>query len=336
MKVLFNYNTAFSLAHGGAQIQVEQTSRALQALGVTVEPLRWWDDQQTGDILHQFARITPTLAKAAKAKGMKVVQSDFLSGQGSRSRSQILMHQACQRLLKTFGPQQLTRPFSWESYQLGDAYIVVTPWEAELLGRLYDTPRDRIHVIPNGVEEVFWNSPPAVRGQWLVCTAIITQRKRVLELATAAVQARTPLWVIGKPYNPEEAYARQFLQLAKENPNFIRYEGPISDRARLATIYRESRGFVLLSTQESLSLSALEATACECPLLLSDLPWAKTVFKAHAQYCSATAGQSQTAEKLRSFYDQAPALQPPPKPMTWIEVGQQIKGVYERVLNTSR
>src|SRR5262245_49943376 len=155
MKVLFNYNTAFSLAHGGAQIQVEQTSRALQALGVTVEPLRWWDDQQTGDILHQFARITPSLAKAAKAKGMKVVMSDLLTGPGSRSRPQILLQQACQRFLKTFGPQKLTRPFSWESYQLGDAYIILTPWEAELLWRLYDTPRDRIHVIPNGVEEVF-------------------------------------------------------------------------------------------------------------------------------------------------------------------------------------
>ena len=29
---------------------------------------------------------------------------------------------------------------------------------------------------------------------------------------------------------------------------------------------------------ESLSLSALEAAACGCPVLLSDLPWARTVF----------------------------------------------------------
>jgi hypothetical protein len=52
MKVLFNNHTPFMLAHGGAQIQIEQKMAALGRAGVEVEPLRWWDDrakQNTND-----------------------------------------------------------------------------------------------------------------------------------------------------------------------------------------------------------------------------------------------------------------------------------------------
>jgi len=336
MKVLFNYHIPYSLAHGGAQIQIEETSRALNAIGVEAEPLRWWDDQQQGDILHQFARITPDLALAAKRKGMKVVISDLLTAPGSRSRPRIRVQQVAQRLVQTLGPNMLVNHFGWQSYQLADALLILTPWEAELLWRLYNAPRDRIHVVPNGVEDVFLKSAPTPRGPWLVCTGIITERKRMLELAQAAVRARTPLWVIGKPYHPDEPYAKRFLDLARTHPEFVCYEGPIQDRVRLATIYRAARGFVLLSTMESLSLSALEAAACECPLLLSDLPWARTVFKERASYCVISGQETQTAQTLRQFYDAAPTLPPPPKPLTWIEVAQQIKGIYERILNTSR
>ena len=42
MKVLFDHHCPFMLAHGGTQIQIEQTKAALEKLGVTVEPLLAW------------------------------------------------------------------------------------------------------------------------------------------------------------------------------------------------------------------------------------------------------------------------------------------------------
>lgn len=54
-------------------------------------------------------------------------------------------------------------------------------------------------------------------------------------------------------------------------PGILRNESPIQDRAHLAQVYSEARGFVLLNAMKILSLSALEAAACECPLLLSRL-----------------------------------------------------------------
>jgi hypothetical protein len=40
-----------------------------------------------------------------------------------------------------------------------------------------------------------------------------------------------------------------------------------------------------------------------------------------------------TAAVLRAFYDAAPVVLPPPKPATWLEIAQQLKAIYERVLN---
>jgi len=110
----------------------------------------------------------------------------------------------------------------------------------------------------------------------------------------------------------------------------------VTDRSQLARIYREARGFVLLSARESLSLSALEAAACGCPLLLSDLPWARSVFKGHAAYCPVTRSPAVTASALRRFYKAAPQRPPPPRPASWSEIARQLLTVYETVLNTSR
>jgi glycosyltransferase involved in cell wall biosynthesis len=154
----------------------------------------------------------------------------------------------------------------------------------------------------------------------------------VLEVAEAAVAANTPVWIIGKPYTEADPYAQRFLSVARQNPKLVRYEGAISDRAQLSRIYREARGFVLLSTMESLSLSSGEAAACECPMLLSDLPWARTTYKEYASYCP-IASVAQTAACLRQFYDSAPQLRIPPKPPSWGEIGGQFKAIYERVLN---
>ncbi|MDB6016922.1 MAG: D-inositol-3-phosphate glycosyltransferase [Pedosphaera sp.] len=336
MKVLFNHDDPFLLMHGGFQIQIEQTKTALEQAGVEVEYLRWWDDAQRGDILHFFGRPRQSHVEFAHKKGIKVVMTQLLTGLGSRGagqrRLQKIVIGASEKLL----PAMFTAPFSWDAYRSVDAAILLTPWEAQLMREMFSVPREKIHVIPNGVETVFLNSQPLLRGPWLVCTATITERKRVVELAEAAVVAQTPLWIIGKPYSDSDPYGQRFLQIARQNPKLIRYDGPIYDRAKLAEAYRTARGFVLLSTMESLSLSALEAAACELPLLLSDLPWARTVFQQNASYCPVTPSAGRTADDLQKFHAAAPSLSIPPKPMTWLEVATQLKSLYAGLLKTSR
>jgi glycosyltransferase involved in cell wall biosynthesis len=331
MKVLVNCHVPFSFAHGGMQIQIERTMSALSQAGVEVEPLRWWDETQTGDLLHHFSRIPTTLLMSAQQKGIKVVFADLLGGLGARSSRKLWLQRITTRTLqRALSPNKLLA-LGWESYRLADACIALTPWEAHLMSYVFGATPEKVHVVPNGVEEIFLNSPRMQRGQWLVCVGTIAAVKRMVELAQAAILAQTPLWVIGKAYSESDPYAQEFFRLARENPKIIRYEGPVNDRAKVAEIYRQARGFVLLSRWESLSLSALEAAACECPLLLSDLPWARTTFKNGASYCP-NSSPSATAPFLKSFYDSAPVLQPPPKPLTWLDIAKQLKSIYEDLL----
>ena len=336
MKILFNCHLPFALAHGGWAIQIEQTKAGLEANGVEVEYLRWWDGGQRGDVIHFFGRAPAPHIQFAHQKGIKFVMAELLNAPGARSRRQLRLQKIISRTMARLAPRSFTAAFNWDSYRQADAVLANTPWEAHLMNYLFDAPKERIHVLANGVEETFLNSAKGERGKWLVCTTTITERKRVLELAAAAVQAQTPVWIIGKAYADTDPYAQKFFALARQHPQFVRYEGPIYDRARIAQIYREARGFVLLSAMETRSLSAEEAAACECPLLLSDLPWALSTFDAAATYCPVSKSVAVTAAALREFYAAAPKLPAPPKPPTWADIGCQLKKIYEGVLSTSR
>jgi glycosyltransferase involved in cell wall biosynthesis len=337
MKVLFDHPSPFLLAHGGFQNQIEETRNALEKIGLIVEHLRWWDAEQRGDVIQFFGRPPESYIDFAHKKNIRVVMTELLTGLAARSSIAISMQSLMIRSVRACLPSVLWERMGWDAYAKADCIVAVTPWEADLMRRVFDAPSERVKVVPAGVADEFLapGDLPVERGQYLVCTATVTERKRVLEMAQAAIHAETPLWVIGKPYTEADPYFQQFRNLCLANAKLLRYEGAVQDRQLLARIYREARGFVLLSSMESLSLSALEAAACECPLLFSDLPWARSVFGDNAMYCPIASTQ-RTAEILREFYDAAPSLNLPPKPMDWIQVAQKYKTIYEEVLSTSR
>jgi glycosyltransferase involved in cell wall biosynthesis len=332
MKILFDHSQPFFLAHGGFQVQIEQTKRGLEAAGVSVEFVRWWDPAQNGDVIHFFGRPSATYISLARNKGIKIVLSELLTALGSRSASARIAQKWLTRFAKAALPSHFTHRLAWEAFELADAVVAGTLWEAHLFAEIFGAAREKIVCIENGVESVFFRDKKVIRGRWLVCTATITERKRVIELAEAAVRAQVPVWIIGKPYSVQDSYGQQFLDFAKGHADLIRYEGPIEDRSRLAQVYREARGFVLLSEMESLSLSAGEAAACGCPLLLSDLPWARSAFGADASYCPVSS-PDRTSAVLRAFYERAPELPLPPQPKTWPEIGEQLKQLYGAIIS---
>jgi glycosyltransferase involved in cell wall biosynthesis len=268
----------------------------------------------------------------AQEKKIRVIIANLLTEQGSQTPLQRGARRVFRWGVESFAPRAVARAFGWENYRLADALVALTAWEKHLMQYKFGARAEKVFVVPNGVEEPFFQAPKTPRGEWLVCTATITERKRVLELAQAAVAAETPVWIIGKAYAEGDSYAQKFFALAKQHPRFIRYEGGIGDRAELAKIYRAARGFVLLSAMESLSLSALEAAACECPLLLSDLPWARSSFDVGTQFCPVTGSVAASAAALKIFYAEAPQMAVPPKPATWPDVARQLKVIYEKVL----
>jgi glycosyltransferase involved in cell wall biosynthesis len=340
MKVLFDHPSPFALAHGGFQVQIEQTKAGLERRGIEVEYVRWWDEQQSGNIIHYFGRPSGAYIDFAHAKGIKIVMAELLSGLGSRPALARIVQKTLMRVSQACLPGAFTARMAWDAYRKADGIIALTNWEAHLMQRMFDADPTRIHVLPNGVEEIFFQRPTIevpLKLDYLVCTAAIHPRKRVVELAEAAALARVPVWIIGKPYTESDSYFQDFLEIRRRHPEWVRYEGPISDRAPLAKIYQQARGFVLLSAMETLSLSALEAAASGCPLLLSDLPWAKSVFGDEASYVPLSLVQKELAGRLASFYTKASSHPVRFKALTWDDVARQLETIYRSLAeSTSR
>ena len=335
MHILFDHSNPFLLAHGGLQIQIEQTRSALVAAGASVEHLRWWDAGQSGDLIHFFGRPHPSYIAQAGARGIPVVFSELLTGTGSRSAAARFAQRLAIGATRALLPRGFTVRMGWDSYALAAAVIALTTWERDLMRSLFRAEPSRLHVIPNGVESFFFEKPgPAPAGTpHLICTATITWRKRVLELAQAALLSRVPVRFFGRPYSPDDPYFLRFKGLVDGSGGLLEYGGEIPDRPRLARAYREAAGFVLLSSMESQSLSALEAAACGCPLLLADLPWARASFGDQASYAP-LASPERTAPHLRRFLDSPP--QAFPSVLSWDEVAARLTAVYEAVLGGPR
>jgi len=332
VKVLIDHSEPFLLAHGGLQLQIEQTKAALEEAGIEVEYLRWWDESQQGDLIHFFGRSSSSHIDFAHAKGMGYVMQELLTSQGSRSVTRLRLQAAANSILRKVLPANYRLPLRWDSYRKADAIIANTGWEAWIMSKLFATPAARIHVIPNGVADVFLTKGAKVPSDHLVCVATITERKRVLELAKAAVTAQTPLKVIGKPYSERDPYFRQFLETATSSQGLVDYLGPIQEPEALAARLHAARGFVLPSTMETQSLAAQEAAAAGLPLLLSDLPWAHYTFGNRATYLPVCVG-SRFAAHLQAFYREAPQLSVPQQPARWRETAQQLVNIYEGVLD---
>jgi glycosyltransferase involved in cell wall biosynthesis len=329
MKVLIDHQLPFLLAHGGLQIQIEQTKAALEKIGIEVEYLRFWDSQQTADVLHIFGRCSKGYVDLARRKGIAVVMSDLLSETGSRSRYALFAQKTVIRAARRILPTTFLSRMAWDSFRAADAVIALTPWEAQLMVDLFDADRTKLHVVPNGVEECFFTDAPAEsRQDCLVSTVTITPRKRVVELAEAAVAGKVKIRIVGKPYSEEDPYYQRFVKIWRTHPEHIEYAGPISGREELARVYSRARGFILFSIFESLSLSALEAAAAGCPLLLTDLPWARSTFGDHAAYCSPGATAAEAGRILQNFSETAATRPRPQKPLRWVEVAERLRVIY--------
>ena len=115
MKILFEHPVPAGLAHGGMQTQIDQTKAALETLGVEVEYLRWWDEGQSGDVIHFFGRMSPELILFAQRKGIRVVLSVLLAAQGARPGWKLWLQRQTIRLMRAALPAGLTAAYRWDA-----------------------------------------------------------------------------------------------------------------------------------------------------------------------------------------------------------------------------
>jgi glycosyltransferase involved in cell wall biosynthesis len=332
MKVLFNCHVPFMLAHGGAQVQIEQSKLALERIGVETGFLQWWNEAQDGDILHHFGALSAPLIQLAKSKGWKVVVTILLTHTCNRSKRGLLLRKGCIRpLLLGVVPQRLRLRLPWFAFRLCDRVVVGLEAERYVLGKVYGVETKLITIVPYGLTEAFLCAGPGNRTEnHLICHGRIDPVKGSLELAQLAREAQVPVLFVGKPHDTKSEYWQRFSRLVDNE--FVKHHSHVESEAGLVNLLQRARGFVSLSRFENWCLAAHEAAACGLPVLLSDVRWARERFGNQAAYFPAQ-GKPAAVAALRRFYEQGPSL---PTPKVWLpswgDVAVMLRDLYTQLL----
>ena len=336
MKVLFDHPNPFLLAHGGFQIQIEQTKKALEEIGVEVECLRWWDNSQTGDLIHYFGVPPLTYLKQANTKNLPVVLTQLLSAQCNRSQAHLKLQGIVTRIIQKLpGFGSIRNQLKWQSISAASKVIVGLEAERHVLKTILNLPDDRIVTIPLAISSEFFRIHPARCTQnHLITTGTISEVKRSVELAQMARAAEVPILFVGKPYSETDPYWMQFKSLI--DGKTIMHQSHIESKERLIELLCESRGYVLYSKYENWSLSTHEAVACGLPICVQDQNWSRERFGKQAFYLNACSSNRENIQRLKDFYVTSHALHAPSvKLCTWTDTAAELKAVYEKVLSSS-
>ncbi len=335
MKILFDHTQPFSLVHGGYQTQIEMTMRGVERAGAEVDRVRWWDDRQTGDLIHLFAPADLGYLTYARQKNLPVVLTTLLGGDLQQSAAKLRRKRWKMELfsrLPGFGGINGLLP--WQAFHLCTINHVSLAAEQRILLEIYGVPSEKVALVPYGMSDTFLQAPPSERaGDFLISTGTITPRKRSVEMARLALAAQAPILFVGKPYHESDPYWLEFRSLIDDR--FVRYLPHVAGEAAMIELYRSARGFTLGSVSENWCLSAHEAAACGLPCLLRPQPWSLERFGTEARFL--TDHPAKDAAILRKFYAAAPTLPPPRvKQWSWWEVGEQLVEVYRRTLASNR
>ena len=333
MKVLFSNGLPFFLAHGGTQTLLESIMRELGNLGVEVEPERWWDENQKGDIIHFMNRPAILNVRAAKQKGFKVIMTENLDQTASRTAGQLFTQRCFTKVARAILPAGLLARLGWDAYQELDAMVYVVEHEAKVAAYLFNADQTKMHVIPHGADEKALEelANPQPEEDYLICTATIHPRKNQVLLAEAAKLAGIPIVFLGKPYAEDDPYFLKFKSLV--DGRIVRYPGFVSTDEKFRYL-RGARGFALLSEFESGSIAVYEASAAGLPLFLSALPWANKVYhNCLGSSFTPLHDSYHVSSKLAAFYKNAHRQKGTTFPLlTWNQVAAKYVEIYRRML----
>jgi glycosyltransferase involved in cell wall biosynthesis len=133
--------------------------------------------------------------------------------------------------------------------------IAVSEFTAREVEQLLRVPRERIRVVPNGVDPVFAPDGPRADGDYVLAVGTLEPRKNLARTVEAARRAGVELRVVG---------ARGWGAVDAG----VAWQGRVGDD-ELARLYRGARCVVYPSLYEGYGIPVAEALACGTPVVTS-------------------------------------------------------------------
>jgi glycosyltransferase involved in cell wall biosynthesis len=294
----------------------------------------WSTEHPLPDLFH-FIGFPPYLARIAELVRQKQKPYVITLLFGSQRNRADLIAFAARRAIKA----KLS-----SSWQISDAVanasaiVAITEPDAEAARVIYNVPKRKLHIVPNGVADIFFNASPNVWHQkfgakpFILCVGAIQRRKNQLLLLETCNKLSLPVVLIGPVLPGEDDYSDAVGKAAELNAKIggqwltnLTNEDPL-----LASAYAACKVFVLLSESETQPLSIMQAMASNKPVLLL-----KSVYVNQKLFSGIPAVVSKRPEVLRAAIQQAwssPAIDSLSPEYTWKSVAAKLTDVYKSIL----
>jgi glycosyltransferase involved in cell wall biosynthesis len=307
MKVAFITRSTLFAVPGGDTVQVTQTARQLNELGLMVE-IKLANEQidyNSFDLLHFFNITRPAdiLLHSQKAGKPFVVStilcnySEYDKYQSNGLRKLLGMLPASSiDYVKTvarwlLGKDHLASPsYLWRGQRNSILQVLrhaalILPNSASEYQRVMDTYSQpcKYNVIPNGIDPALFEYQAGQdRDKNLVlCVARVEGIKNQLNLIKALNNSKFNLLIIGSHAPNQAAYYKQCRDMAAANITFIDHVA----QTKLLGYYRQAKVHILPSWFETTGLSSIEAAAMGCNIVITDKGDTREYFGDDAFYC---------------------------------------------------
>ena len=300
MKICFATYQSVMLLKGGPRTQILQTKLCLEKLGVEVSLFNSWQEfsKEDFDYVHIFGANIGTyhFAREIHKIGIPLIVTPIFFTRRSQSivnfivKSDFLIKRYVRGTWTDYGI--VSEICSWAKWVLPN-----TEKEAQLIIKGFCINRDKIRVVPNGVEKRFYDSDPSIFiKQYGIENFILNvghigpERKNVLNLIKALENIEQPAVIIGRVENNN--YSRMCLQLAKKNPRLLIIDNIPNDSELLMSAYAACDTFVLPSQFETPGIAALEAALAGAKIVITKFGGTEEYFGTYADYVEPNSIQS--------------------------------------------
>lgn len=188
------------------------------------------------------------------------------------------------------------------------AVITVSESERQAMIAHYPEAAPRLHVVANGglpkdvlVDTTRAPNPP---GGYILYVGSLSKRKNFPRLAEVACRlARERGFRFVFVGNKSKSLTAAAADVPGDIKSLVTFAGAVENPATLASFYRNAACLLFPSLYESSGLPPIEAMACGCPVIVSDIPALRERCGDAALYCDPHDVASITATTIRLMDD---------------------------------